>query len=55
MNAIDVIHHFIDVLYHDNVHACDDDYVSDADLNFDLNPDEAIAHGAAIIANALEV
>ena len=24
-------------------------------LKFDINPDEAIAHGAAIIANALEI
>ena len=24
-------------------------------IQFDINPDEAVAHGAAIIANALEV
>ena len=24
-------------------------------IQFDINPDEAIAHGAAIVANALEV
>ena len=40
MNAVDAIHHFIDVFYHDNVHACDDGYMSDPDLNFDLNPAE---------------
>ena len=41
MNAVNAIHHFINVLYHDNVLACDDGYLSDPDLkNFDPNPAE---------------